>query len=125
MSAARQRTWRTIFASTERRITRGGKGLIGFVPGYEYDPRELWEIPEVIELFKRVIDSGLLSLFAGNIPSQEDFNPYGIGASQIYCTVHETGVKRAGKWCWDRMDCKKFIDVYMSGNSKVDKLIAE
>lgn len=49
------------------------------VNGFNDDPRELWEIPQVVELCQRVIDSGLLSLLS----CDPDPRLYGWSAIQV------------------------------------------
>lgn len=44
------------------RVDQAGHGFLLTVSGFAEDPRELWEIPECIDLFKRLVDIGFISL---------------------------------------------------------------
>lgn len=78
------------------------------VDGYDLDPRELHEIPEVIELYKRVIESGLISLLAVNLG--DDRVPGLLGSGDIYLAVNGLIQKRDGRYhlCFSRSDLDAF-----------------
>jgi len=56
------------------------------VDGYDKDPRELWQVPEVIALCRRIVESGLLSLMELNVTER---NPMLWGAWDVYACANE------------------------------------
>jgi len=64
----------------------GSEGYAILVGGYDDDPRELYQIPEVIDLFKRVIKSGLLSVLEVSTSIGKDFAG-ALGALEIWAAV--------------------------------------
>lgn len=99
------------------------------VNGYDNDPRELWQIPEVVALCERVIESGLISLFHSNL---EDRVPMLWGAWDVYMAA--TGsirpVRRSGQTSGicepSPLVFEAFVnDVLPAATARVDALLAE
>lgn len=61
-----------------------------FVSGYDDDPRELWEIPEVVDFFHRCIDAGVISLLPFSTMVTPNPVP-GLGALEVWLMAH-------GRW---------------------------
>ena len=66
------------------------EGFYLTISGYDDDSRELWEIPEAIELCKRIISSGLIVVLKGSSQVKElgarDFGglPAPLGAFEVW-----------------------------------------
>ncbi len=58
------------------------------ISGHDDDPRDLWEIPEALDLMKRMWEVGFVSLLRPNVPGEEGhFNGY-FGAFQLWAVTH-------------------------------------
>ena len=99
---------------------RKGKPVWVSCFGYDDDPRELWEVPEVVTLFKRMIDMGMLSIMWPNVPGAEDYDPHplGLGALQLWAIA--TGQMKKGG-C--HPDLQEFLRVLKESNKKCEALI--
>jgi hypothetical protein len=62
--------------------------IVMLVNGYDSDPRELWEIPEALALFRRLIDTGFISyLDPGHVPGVSEPAEGGFGAAEVIFSV--------------------------------------
>lgn len=60
--------------------------LYATIGGYDFDARELWQIPEVSVLCQRVIKVGLASLLEPNIGDQRI--PQLLGSADVFALAH-------------------------------------
>lgn len=75
------------------------QGFYLSVKGFDDDPREIWEIPEVLKFYRRLKNLGFLSILTTSshiFPSSQD-EPAGFGAFEIYLFATNQPVDNAGK----------------------------
>jgi len=74
--------------STGTGINRPGAPIVAAVKGYEQDPRPLDAIPEVVALCRRVVESGLLSVFLVNVLPEHEV-PGSLCALKIWAIARD------------------------------------
>jgi hypothetical protein len=101
------------------------------VSGYDHDPRELWQVPEVVALFERVIASGMIGLLGDN---RELGDKSAIGGFIDYRgafllargAVIASDVPEQGGRAWLTPEMQKeMIAVLETANEKVDQLLGK
>lgn len=106
------------------RVVRDGAPMYCSVSGYDYDPRELWEIPEVVRLCQRIVDSGWLSLLRVNL---DDRHPAFWGAWDVYATAR--GLFKRGVGGGHGMPSKRDIEDFrwclLASNLKCSQLCGD
>jgi hypothetical protein len=107
-----------------RRVDEVGHGFLFTVAGYNNDPRELWEIPEVIAFFKRLIDIGFLSVLE---PVAQIADPGGpaFGALEVWMVATGQINEKKDHEITREMVGQLFTDVLYPSNMKLNKLLSE
>jgi hypothetical protein len=112
--------FRKIIRNHGRRL-QAAQGAYCVIQGYDADPRELWEIPEVMNLFARVIDSGLIGLLVMKKRPRSG----ALGAGDIYAAVN--GIPRdstqSSGWDYSEKDLAAFLDCLRTANATVEEVI--
>lgn len=94
----------------------GTKEILCTIDGYSEDDRELWEIPEVRTLCKRLLTSGFASnLDAGNVPGKKFARAW--GAAEVYL-CSEGKLKKVTEWTLELFD--EFINAWARYNGVSD-----
>jgi hypothetical protein len=100
-------------------------GFFICVDGYEEDPRELWEIPEVATFFQRLVSSGFISFLEVSATAEgltrldkeiTSIGFPGFGALEVW--MISKGMMHAGRTDIDRAEMKKFISDLDAANAK-------
>tara|TARA_Y100000034_G_scaffold136085_2_gene210722 strand:+ start:1131 stop:1658 length:528 start_codon:yes stop_codon:yes gene_type:complete len=123
-------------------VIRKNQGCVITVDGYDNDERELYDIPEVVDLFKRLMAEGFISLLEVST-SIEEMAPEGmpvpfpgLGALEVWAMSEqkynewfgggwvEHGERRQGQVA--TVEIKRFLDeVLMESNAKAQAITAE
>ena len=104
-----------MFADLWKQVKISKKGFVLTTAGFDDDPRELYEIPEVIEFYKKLIEIGFLSLLVPDMLDTPKDEIVGFGAFEIWMIANE--IKEL-----DNEDYKnKFFPVLMRSNEIFDQ----
>jgi len=76
------------------RAVKSGQGFLLTISGYDRDPRDLWEIPNDITFFNKLIDIGFLSVLAINAQAVMPGTP-GFGAMEVWMIATGKITRRA------------------------------
>ncbi len=99
------------------------QGFLLTISGYDQDPRELWEIPEVITFFNRLIDIGFLGLLALNAQTVMPGTP-GFGAAEVWMVA--TGkITRRAKFPILPEYLKEVMRIVLESNEKIAQVLKE
>jgi hypothetical protein len=91
-----------------RRLFRAGHYPTFFsISGFDDDPRDLWEIPETLELFDRMWECGFVSLLQPNVPGYDEYEKGFFGALQLWAAQ-----KRKINQPLDNKDMQDFVAEY-------------
>ncbi len=105
-----------------------GEPYYALVSGYDDDPRELSQIPEVADLCQRVIDSGFIGLLGDNAEIDVDKeNPF-IDMHMCFQLAKGGLISNpagGGLAFLTPEMAKEFLRVMDAANTKVDQLLAE
>ena len=106
-------------------VLESGNPFYVSVRGFDQDPRELWEIPEVSELCKRMIESGFFGLMGDN----EELGTQGFMDARM-CHALARGTMQsdtAGHGVVHRSSeiARDMLETFEAANKKVDALLAE
>lgn len=111
-------------------VLADGVPFYASVSGYDNDPRELWEVPAVKELFERVIASGMIGLLGDNESIGQPGGVAGfidsLGAFLLARGAVLPGLGGPGGGSFLTPDTmKEYRLVLATANEKVDQLVAE
>ena len=111
---------RTMKAARE---THSWKHIRCLITGYDADPRELWDIPEVAELCKRLVAMGFISyLDFGNFPGIESVaNNMALGAAEVILIAR--GRMRGGYIFWTREFTEELFGAWAESNTEADSRV--
>lgn len=93
------------------------------ITGYDSDPRELWDIPEVAPLCQRLVDMGFISyLDFGNVPFMEPVSDnMALGAAEVL--LFAAGRMRGGETFWTRDLLAELQGAWHESNARADALV--
>lgn len=119
---------RRVMAGIDPIVKKNGMGFVLTISGWDSDPRDLWEIPEAINLCKRLVDTGFISLLEVSTQSglKSDYMPDdcpGLGALEIWLMAN--GRVRKGQQDLDRNTIETFMNVWLSSNEVCAEGIAK
>jgi len=108
------------------------EGFFLTISGYDDDPRELWQIPETIDLCQRIVKTGLVALL--NTSSQiKDLMPErfqeidgpgpGLGAFEVW--IFGEGKMQPGGAVFGLDTMKDFYNMLDGANDTLNKLFTE
>ena len=119
----------------ENSVRQGGPNVIAegnpfyiTVSGFDDDPRELSEIPEVAALCQRIIDSGFFGLVGDNADLGVDKTNELVDMHICYHLAKGSLLKTGGGWGRAFMTpevAKDFLATTEAANEKVNRLLAE
>jgi len=102
-------------------------GFTLVIDGYDDDPRELYEIPECVSFFQRLVDIGFISLLevSTRIEALKKISEMpGLGSLEVWLIA--TGQMKKGNTELSGDTMKKFInEILLPSNDKVEEIIAE
>jgi hypothetical protein len=91
--------------------------------GYDDDPRELWDIPEVAVLCQRLVEMGFISyLYPGYVPGVDDPSPEALGASEVLLLA-EGRMARTIEWTKEMV--ADFWEKWVNSNARADALVGQ
>lgn len=103
------------------------EGFTLTISGYDNDPRELWEIPEVIKFCKKLIDLGFPALLkmGGGLDEKEPMPGHpGFGVLEIWLIA--TGrIQAKGNYDISKADYETALKLVLDSNVKIKKILAE
>lgn len=109
-----------------------GEGFFLTISGYDDDPRELWEIPEAIDLCQRIVKTSLVSVLEASSQIKElmparfrdiDAPGPGLGAFEVWIFGQEK-MKHGGA-AFSRDEMKDFYNMLSEANERLQKLFTE
>jgi hypothetical protein len=104
--------------SLEQQVRCTSMGFVLTVSGYDDDSRELWEIPECIQLFKKLMDMGFISVLEVSthlegISRIEDCP--GLGAFEIWSIA---GGRMKGNTIYPKSVIEEFVVELQESNQR-------
>jgi hypothetical protein len=104
------------------RCVSTGRGCLITVNGYDRDPRELWQIPEVKAFFNRLIDFGFLSVMELMAQQAMPGTP-GFGAVEVWMVATDKITKYA-KYEVGKEELDAVVKIVKESNVKCEAILA-
>lgn len=105
---------RRVIRNSNSLAVQGSQGFLLFITGYDDDPRELWDIPECIELIDRLVAHGILAVLDFNIGAGSQ--PLALGGFVVWI-IHKR------KRDWDRRVTKDLLDEFLVDVGRANNLL--
>jgi len=108
------------------------EGFFLTISGYDDDPRELWEIPEAIDLCQRIVKTGLVCVLETSSQIKElmperfrdiDAPGPGLGAFEVW--IFGEGKMKHGGVAFSRDEMKDFYNMLLEANKRFQKFFTE
>ena len=80
-----------MYSSLYEQLVKSESGFFLSIAGFDDDPRELWQIPEVVEFFKNLIEIGFITLLVPDIIDIPKGKRLGLGALEVWMYVNHNG----------------------------------
>lgn len=104
------------------RCTESKQGFLLTISGFDYDPRELWEIPEAVKFCQRLIDIGFVALL--DMCAATSAAKAGFGLLEVLFTA-EGSIRTNGRYEIGREDVQRGVKMYEEANVKVAEILAQ
>jgi hypothetical protein len=99
------------------------------VSGYDSDPREVYDIPEVVELFKKCVKLGLISLLECTVTLKNYIKPsfegFGIAAFEVWWIAKGGKMNKESTSHVTKETLAQFIDEWLASNAVCDRVYQE
>jgi len=105
------------------RCIETGKGFYLTINGYDHDPREIWEIPEVVPFFQKLIDIGFVGLLEAC--TADDKAMSGFGVLEVLFVANGNMLKNKGNYSIGKEEIKLAIKMYDDANPKISGILSE